>query len=790
MTTKPPDSPRTGKPRTTNRPRALGAVAGLEEHVSPLWWQEIFNSTYLKTDADVVDDPALTQAEADIFSRALDLAPSQRILDLCCGQGRHALELARRGFRSVDGFDRSRYLIGRARKSAAEERLEVHFREGDARKLPYRDSNFDRVYIAGNSFGYFSNAQDDALVLAEVRRVLDSSGRLLLDITDGEWVRANFDARSWEWITPKEYVCRERQFSADGQKIISREMVGHIEKGVLIDQFYAARLYSRDGIQKLLEDGGFSGVTFGTDYETKSQKNQDLGLMGQRIIVTADVRKVATPARNGNGASAAANGNGDGNAQALVNGNGHAGGNGHSQAPLNGNGHTNGVNTGANGHHSGNGHAQANGNGATANGHHNGNGHAQANGNGATANGHHNRSGHAPANGNSARTPVPSPSQGDGFPQEAGADVGLAQKRATLRVGVIQGDPTRVDLVKPNGTFDEDDMETIGLLRTALSRLPGYEFTYFDRHANLLEDLAAARLDLALNLCDEGYNNDARLELHVPAMLDVLNIPYTGAGPQSLAHCYDKSLVRGVAREIGVPVAPGVFVGPGEPAPSSLPFPFPVIVKPNFGDSSFGITQQSVAKDAAELAGSIATVRRLTGGQRPVIVERLLTGADISVGLMGNAGAFHVLPVTQEDYSAVPEDMPKICGYEAKWDPSSPYWNILSVPTQAPRATVDAIVEHCKTMFLRLGCRDYARFDWRLDAEGNPHLLEVNPNPGWCWDGHLAKMCRLAGMSYPQMLGLILQSAEQRYGLSPAEPGRAWPVVQGVSTGMAALRVF
>jgi D-alanine-D-alanine ligase len=701
----------------TARPRPLGAVTSLEEHVRPDWWQQIFNSVYLKTDADVVDDPALTQAEADLFSVSLGLSPAHRVLDLCCGQGRHALELARRGFKAVDGFDRSRYLISRARKTALSERLPLRFREGDARKLPYLDGSFDRVYIAGNSFGYFSEPQDDSRVLAEVRRVLAVGGRLLLDLSDGDWVRKNFEPHSWEWIGPRQFVCRERSISPDGQTVTSREMVADVDKGVQVDQFYAARLYDREAISALLDSNGFANVNFAGEYETKSQKNQDLGLMGQRLIVTADVRKVDTrPSHNGNAASHAMNGNGS---------------NGHS-----------------------NGHSRSNGNG---------NGHAPA-----TANGH----GRAETRGTAAD--------------------GTTVARKT-RVAVIQGDPTRQDLVKPNGSFDEDDFETIGLLKTALSRLEGYEFSFLDNHATLFESLAssAGSTDLVLNLCDEGYKNDARLELHVPAMLDVLDIPYTGAGPQSLAHCYDKSLVRGVAREIGVPVAPGVFVNPGAPAPAALPFAFPVIVKPNFGDSSFGITQKSVARDAAELNESIATVRRITGGQRPVIVERLLTGADVSVGLMGNPGAFHVLPVTQEDYSAVPADMPKICGYEAKWDPQSPYWNILSVPARIPAATMEQIVAHCKTMFQRLGCRDYARFDWRLDAEGNPHMLEVNPNPGWCWDGHLAKMCKLAGMSYPQMLGLILSSAEQRIGLRPASQGdRTWPVVETASTELTALRAF
>ncbi len=717
MTTKPPDSSRSNI--RSRRPKSLGPVTSLEEHVQSDWWQTIFNSTYLKTDADVIDDPALTQAEATIFIKALQLSPDQRILDLCCGQGRHALELARLGFRSVSGFDRSRYLINRARSTARTEALYAAFREGDARKLPYQANSFDRVYIAGNSFGYFASAQDDAKVLSEVRRILAPGGKLLLDLSDGGWVRSNFEPRSWEWISQKQYVCRERSLSGDGQIVTSREIVADIDKGVLVDQFYAARLYDRDAVTHLLESCGFSGVSFVGEYETKSQKNQDLGLMGQRLIVTADVRK-AEFAVNGHHQVAA-----------------HANSNGH--------GHTNGV------------------------AHTNGNGH---------------KNGAVHANGDASHT------NGASAPQVAASTSSGSLEPRKMKVGVVQGDPTRQDLVKPGGNFDEDDMETIGLLRTALSRIPGYEFTYFDKHSSLLEDLAASKVDYVLNLCDEGYKNDARLELHIPAMLDILDVPYTGAGPQGLAHCYDKSLVRGVARELGVPVAPGVFVNPGGPAPATLPFAFPVIVKPNFGDSSYGITQKSVAKGAAELRESVATVRRLTGGNRPVIVERLLTGDDLSLGLMGNPGAFHELPITREDYSAVPDNMPKICGYEAKWDPESPYWNILSLPARLPERTRQAIVEHSKLMFLRLGCRDYARFDWRLDAEGNPHMLEVNPNPGWCWDGHLAKMCKLAGFSYPQMLGLILESAEQRLGLRQKEAGKVYPAVEGASTEMVALRSF
>lgn len=136
------------------------------------------------------------------------------------------------------------------------------------------------------------------------------------------------------------------------------------------------------------------------------------------------------------------------------------------------------------------------------------------------------------------------------------------------------------------------------------------------------------------------------------------------------------------------------------------------------------------------------------------------------VGIIGNpSDSYTVLPIIEEDYSMLPAELPRICGYEAKWCPDSPYWKIKSVTAELPDETKGLIVEWCLKLFERLECRDYARFDWRLDAGDNPKLLEVNPNPGWCWDGHLAKMAKIAGITYVELLKMILQAAEQRLGL-------------------------
>lgn len=626
--------------------RALGPVQNLEEYVRPDWWCRIFNSFYLKTDADVVDDRAITTHEVTMFSEILKLSPEDRVLDLCCGQGRHSLELARRGVRNVEGLDRSHYLIHRGKATAKKEGLSVKFKEGDARKLPFPPDYFDAVLILGNSFGYFETVQDDLRVLKEVFKSLKPWGKLLIDVTDGEYVRDHFQTRSWEWMDQKHYVCRERALSADGQKLISREVIAHVEKGVLADQFYSERLYTREGLTELMKQAGFADVTFHGEIQTDSQRNQDLGMMERRLIAASVVRKEWTQLKK-------------------------------------------------------------------------------------------------------------------------------KPKENVNSVVVVMGDPRKPDKLKPQQCFDDDDFYTIDQLKDALREIKSFHFSYLDNHDTLMDDLKKlpGKADLVMNLCDEGYKNDPRKELHVPSLLESLDIPYTGGGPQCLAFCYDKSLVRGIAKEMGIPVPEAFFIKP-EDNIFELPFDFPVIVKPNFGDSSFGITQRSVTSNLEELLNAISEIREQFGYDKPILVEEFLPGKDLSLGIIGNPpSAYHVLPITEEDYSQVPEDLPRICGYEAKWRPDSPYWNIKSIRAEITEEQKNTIIECSLKLFERLECRDYARFDWRLDDEGNPKLLEVNPNPGWCWDGHLAKMAKLANLSYTDMLELILQAAEQRLGI-PATPAK------------------
>ncbi len=290
------------KPKRPKRPNlrsSLGPVADLEAHLPPEWWRKLFNALYVKTDGDVVENSENTRREVDFIVSAAAIQPTSQILDLCCGQGRHCLELARRGFKNVTGVDRSRYLIRLARKRAQNEGLNVVFKEGDARNPRLPEISFDCVAIMGNSFGYFSNKQDDEKVLASVGKMLRLSGQLVLDITDGAYMADHFDRRSWEWIDEHHFVCRERSLSADRERLISPR--GHRPRrdGRHRRSVLRRAALHRESITRLLEKCGFRNVRHHGNAEAVSDRDQDLGMMARRLLLTADAPQL--PARKPRG---------------------------------------------------------------------------------------------------------------------------------------------------------------------------------------------------------------------------------------------------------------------------------------------------------------------------------------------------------------------------------------------------------------------------------------------------------------------------------------------------------
>ena len=157
-----------------------------------------------------------------------------------------------------------------------------------------------------------------------------------------------------------------------------------------------------------------------------------------------------------------------------------------------------------------------------------------------------------------------------------------------------------------------------------------------------------------------------------------------------------------------------------------------------------------------------------------MLVQEFLTGAEYSVQLVGNPDqGLRALPILEVDYSRLDDKLPKILGYESKWLPDSPYWTQIKYreATLADQKQ-QQMIDSSSRLFERLGCRDYARFDFRADAKGEIKLLEVNPNPGWCWDGKMNIMAGFQGMRYSELLGQILLAAVERLGIT-AKPAQA-----------------
>ncbi len=333
-----------------------------------------------------------------------------------------------------------------------------------------------------------------------------------------------------------------------------------------------------------------------------------------------------------------------------------------------------------------------------------------------------------------------------------------------IQAAVILGDPRLPDQAKIAKRFREEDFEAFDRMKEALGGLTDFQFHFLENHQTLLDDLRNRPPRFAVNFCDTGYRNDATLELHIPALLELLDIPYSGCGPVCLGVCYDKAWVRSVAAAHGIATPEEIFVRADGDIPQLSSFP--ALIKPNRGDGSVGITQKAVVSGPEEAVRRLGALRREWPG-RDILVQEFLTGTEYGVGLIGNPDhGFTVLPPLEVDFSELPSGLPKILSYESKADPESPYWSQIRYrPARLEPARLERMVEISQFMFERLGCRDYARFDFRADSQGTLKLLEVNPNPAWCWDGKMAIMAGFEDRSYPELLRLILQAAVTRLGI-------------------------
>jgi D-alanine-D-alanine ligase len=253
--------------------------------VEPDWWKTLFDETYLLTDARTVCDERLTCREVDFLVEALNLEKTWPLLDLCGGQGRHALELSRRGFQDVTVLDYSPVLIDLGRERAQKEGLNTLFVRDDARDTGLSSERFRVIIVMASSLGYFFDEDQNEKVLREAFRLLTSRGLLLLDLPNREYVLDHFIPKSWHEADKDVVVCRQRRL--DNDIIYSREMVISKMKGLIRDATYCTRLYSPERIKKILASAGFESVTIQKDF-VGNEREGDHGLVTNRMIVIAE----------------------------------------------------------------------------------------------------------------------------------------------------------------------------------------------------------------------------------------------------------------------------------------------------------------------------------------------------------------------------------------------------------------------------------------------------------------------------------------------------------------------
>ncbi|HEY2945979.1 MAG TPA: D-alanine--D-alanine ligase [Vicinamibacteria bacterium] len=267
--------------------------------------------------------------------------------------------------------------------------------------------------------------------------------------------------------------------------------------------------------------------------------------------------------------------------------------------------------------------------------------------------------------------------------------------------------------------------------------------------ASWLRALREGEFDLVFNLC-EGLGGQGSEE-HLPAAaVELLGLPMTGARALTLGLCLRKDLVNAHLRAVGIAVPDWTVSRPGEALAWRR---YPAIVKPAAEDASLGIDDRSVVHDGAELEAARARAHQ---SWPRVLVQRFIEGRELNLALVGN----HVLPHAEIEW-ALPDGLPHVVTYAAKWDTGSVYDRgtvprLLGAPEERLSARLSALARRVWAAVDGIG---YGRIDVRMDERGRAWVIDVNPNPDLTPNAGLARQAAAAGWSYPDLIARIVEAA-------------------------------
>ena len=295
----------------------------------------------------------------------------------------------------------------------------------------------------------------------------------------------------------------------------------------------------------------------------------------------------------------------------------------------------------------------------------------------------------------------------------------------------------------------------------ALGKL-GHEASYYvlDGRPQSLYGLGKCGADLIFNLT-ESYAGDDTKEMNVAAYMDLLGIPYTGAGPHAHFLAQDKATAKKMFAFHGIrtPFFATAYRGNIDHAHDVK---FPLIVKPQSEDGSIGIDAEAVVTGVKELMERVEYVQNEFDS--PALIEEYIEGREIYAAILGSYEQTEVLPLVELDLSKLPNGTPKIASRDVKFETNSKAYRLTKskIVEDLDEVTTQKLADTALAAYRAVKLRDYGRIDMRLTPDGDVYVIEANPNP-WLSSKHEFAMAgKKSGRNYTQLIGEIVQMALER----------------------------
>jgi D-alanine-D-alanine ligase len=327
-----------------------------------------------------------------------------------------------------------------------------------------------------------------------------------------------------------------------------------------------------------------------------------------------------------------------------------------------------------------------------------------------------------------------------------------------MRIGIIYNEPAGEGA--PNWESSIDVMAQVQAVETSLGEL-GHDpirLPFIRDLATFTLRLRREKITAAFNLC-ESVDDNPHLIGHPAAVLELLDIPFTGSSAGPLMISTNKLLAKRILQGAGIQT-PAAYLYQGEQNIQTTGLCFPVILKPQFEDASIGIDQDSVLMDQPQL---LPALQRLYGLHGPILIEEYIPGREFNISLFGFPTP-EVMPLAEIDFSGFPKDLHRIVGYQAKWDPESLEYKETKriFPDNLPWHFASQMASVALECFHLFGLRDYGRVDLRLDKDNTINVLEINANPCLSPDAGFPAAVAENGKNYTEMVGNFLRFLSAR----------------------------